>query len=74
MTTVTARGRSAHARRPQLALVGALLVLAGVAWWLSAREMAGMSAVPGMELGAVGFYMWLWVVMIATGTRLVLRG
>jgi predicted metal-binding membrane protein len=54
----TRLGRSARAL-----LIGALLVAAGVAWAVTDLRMAGMGG--GTELGALGFYVGVWVVMMA---------
>lgn len=51
--------------RSRLGLVVLLLVLAGVAWWSTANQMAGMSAAPGAALGALGWFVGVWVVMMA---------
>ncbi|HVE68672.1 MAG TPA: DUF2182 domain-containing protein [Solirubrobacteraceae bacterium] len=60
-------GRTAAApvERAQLALLGALLALAVAAWLLTDDRMAGMESMPGMGLGDVGFYVTVWVVMMA---------
>lgn len=42
-----------------------LLALAALAWWDTDRRMAGMASSPGADLGTVGFYAGLWVVMMA---------
>lgn len=52
-------------RRGQLATIALLLALAGVAWWVTDVRMAGMDAGPGTDLGALGFYITTWVVMMA---------
>jgi predicted metal-binding membrane protein len=52
-------------RRGQLAVLGLLLALAGVAWLVSDLRMAGMDAGPGTDPGAFGFYITTWVVMMA---------
>ncbi len=58
--------RTAHAFRPeQLALLGGLLALAIVAWLLTADRMGGMESIPGMALGGLGFYVTVWVAMMA---------
>jgi predicted metal-binding membrane protein len=61
------RGRSTASRldRGQLALLGALLGLAALAWLVTDDRMGGMDSTPGMELGSLGFYVTVWVVMMA---------
>jgi predicted metal-binding membrane protein len=63
---------SATLRRPpplpaliQLGLVGALFVLAAVAWAITSEQMAGMDAGPGTDPGSLGFFLGIWVVMMA---------
>ena len=51
--------------RARLGLVVLLLVLAGLAWWASVNQMAGMNAGPGTDLGALGWFIGVWVVMMA---------
>ena len=51
--------------RVRLGLVGLLLALAAVAWWSTADRMAGMNAGPGTDLGALGWFLGVWVVMMA---------
>jgi predicted metal-binding membrane protein len=51
--------------RTRLGLVLGLLALAGLAWWSTAERMAGMSAAPGSDLGALGWFVGVWVVMMA---------
>ena len=46
-------------------LIGALLVLALVAWTLTDERMGGMDAGPGTALGTLGFFVGVWVVMMA---------
>jgi predicted metal-binding membrane protein len=46
-------------------LVAALLVLAVVGWLVTDERMAGMDAGPATDLGALGFYVSVWVVMMA---------
>jgi predicted metal-binding membrane protein len=58
-------GRRPPAARLELALLGALLALAVAAWLVSTDRMAGMDAMPGMSLGGLGFYITVWVVMMA---------
>ncbi len=49
----------------QRALLGALLALAVVAWLVTGDRMGAMESMPGMELGGLGFYVTVWVVMMA---------
>jgi predicted metal-binding membrane protein len=51
--------------RTQLALVALLLALTAVAWWSTADRMVGMDAGPGTALGALGWFVGVWVVMMA---------
>ena len=51
--------------RAQLALLGLLLALALVAWLVTDNRMGGMESVPGMDLGGLGFYVTVWVAMMA---------
>jgi predicted metal-binding membrane protein len=51
--------------RSRLGLVVLLLVLAGLAWWATVNQMAGMDAGPGTDLGALGWFIGVWVVMMA---------
>jgi predicted metal-binding membrane protein len=45
--------------------VAALLATAGLAWWWTAERMAGMDVGPGTDLGALGWFTGVWVVMMA---------
>jgi predicted metal-binding membrane protein len=51
--------------RGQLLLVGLLLGLALGGWLLTDQRMQGMDSGPGTDLGGVGFYVSVWVVMMA---------
>jgi predicted metal-binding membrane protein len=53
------------AARARLGLVAFLVGLAAVAWWSTIRAMAGMGASPGADLGALGWFIGVWVVMMA---------
>jgi len=44
--------------------VALLVALAGLAWWWTARQMAGMDAGPGTDLGTLGWFVGVWVVMM----------
>ena len=58
-------GEAFAALRGRLALVALLLGLAGLAWWSTADRMAGMDAGPGTDLGTLGWFLGVWVVMMA---------
>jgi predicted metal-binding membrane protein len=63
-----ARGEIAGAfaaARTRLGLVALLVAAAGLAWWWSAVRMAGMDAGPGTNLGTLGWFVGVWVVMMA---------
>jgi predicted metal-binding membrane protein len=49
----------------RLAIIGVLVVLAAIAWWMTDLRMGGMDAGPGTDPGALGFYVTTWVVMMA---------
>jgi predicted metal-binding membrane protein len=51
--------------RVRLGLVLALVGLAGIAWWWAARQMRGMDEGPWTGLGGFGWFVGLWVVMMA---------
>jgi predicted metal-binding membrane protein len=51
--------------RAQLGLLGLLLALAAVAWLVTDNRMGAMESGPGMELGGLGFYVTVWVAMMA---------
>src|SRR3954454_7667278 len=51
--------------RSQLGLVALLFALGGLAWWSTVDRMAGMDAGPGTDLGALGWFLGVWVVMMA---------
>jgi len=53
------------AARARLGLVTVLVALAAVAWWSTIRSMGGMAASPGTELGALGWFVGVWIVMMA---------
>ena len=63
---------SAAIRRPaplptllQGGLVAVLVLLAAGAWLLTDDRMAGMDAGPGTDLGGLGWFLGVWVVMMA---------
>jgi predicted metal-binding membrane protein len=51
--------------RARLGLVVLLAALTGLAWWATVDRMAGMDASPSAELGGVGWFAGVWVVMMA---------
>jgi predicted metal-binding membrane protein len=53
------------AARARLGLVTLLFVLAGIGWWWTAIQMRGMDNGPWTGLGAVGWFLAVWVVMMA---------
>ena len=53
------------AARARLGLVALLFGVAAVAWWSTADRMAGMDEGPGTDLGALGWFLGIWVVMMA---------
>jgi predicted metal-binding membrane protein len=57
--------RPLQVSRQRRDLVVILLLAAGVAWWVTADRMAGMDAGPGTDLGTVGWFIGVWVVMMA---------
>jgi predicted metal-binding membrane protein len=59
------RGGLAPAVRARLALVAFLFVLAALAWWWTADRMRGMDTGPGTDLGTLGWFVGLWIVMMA---------
>jgi predicted metal-binding membrane protein len=62
---VQARSAKRRLEGAQLALLGTLLVLAAIAWAVTNDRMGGMASGPDMELGTLGFYVTVWVVMMA---------
>jgi predicted metal-binding membrane protein len=53
------------AARSRLIIVILLFALAGVAWWWTAGQMRGMDDGPWTGLGAFGWFIGVWVVMMA---------
>jgi predicted metal-binding membrane protein len=53
------------AARTRLALIGLLFGLAAVAWWSTVDRMRGMDNGPGTDLGTLGWFVGVWVVMMA---------
>jgi predicted metal-binding membrane protein len=53
------------AARSRLGLVALLLALAAVCWWWTAQRMDGMDDGPWTALGGFGWFVGVWVVMMA---------
>ncbi len=54
-----------HILRSRTALVASLLGAALVAWIVTVQRMRGMDAGPGTDLGALGWYIGIWMTMMA---------
>jgi predicted metal-binding membrane protein len=61
----TGLGPAFAAARARLGLIALLLGLAAVGWWSTAQRMEGMDEGPGTDLGALGWFLGVWVVMMA---------
>ncbi len=53
------------AARTRLGLIALLVGLAGIGWWWTAGEMSGMDAGPWTGLGTIGWFLGVWLVMMA---------
>jgi predicted metal-binding membrane protein len=53
------------ATRARLGLVAILFALAAVGWWWTLRQMAGMGSGPWTGLGTFGWFLSVWIVMMA---------
>ena len=53
------------ASRARLGLIALLFALAILAWWLTVDRMRGMDNGPGTDLGTLGWFVGVWVVMMA---------
>ena len=62
---LSARSPASRLDRAQYALLGALLALAVIAWLVTRNRMGDMESMPGADLGGLGFYVTVWVVMMA---------
>ena len=49
----------------QLGLIALLVFLAALAWAITGERMSGMDAGPGTDPGTLGFFVGVWVVMMA---------
>jgi predicted metal-binding membrane protein len=53
------------AARTRLGLIGVLFALAAIGWWWTVEQMRGMDNGPWTRLGAGGWFLGVWVVMMA---------
>jgi predicted metal-binding membrane protein len=53
------------AARARLGLIALLFVLAALAWWFTVDRMRGMDNGPGTDLGTLGWFLGIWLVMMA---------
>ncbi|WP_323102231.1 DUF2182 domain-containing protein [Intrasporangium sp. YIM S08009] len=51
--------------RAHLSLVAVLVALAVLGWWWTVQQMSGMDQGPWTELGTFGWFITVWVVMMA---------
>jgi len=58
-------GPAFAAVRVRLELVAALFALAAVSWWWTVRQMRGMGQGAWTGLGTLGWFLGIWVVMMA---------
>jgi len=65
MESTTVRRAPALPELIRFGLIGLLLVLAVIAWAVTDGRMQGMDAGPGTDPGSFGFYVTVWVAMMA---------
>jgi predicted metal-binding membrane protein len=53
------------AARARLGLIALLFALAGIGWWWTVDRMRGMDDGPWTDLGALSWFLGVWVVMMA---------
>ncbi len=58
-------GAAWSAMRARLGVVALLFALAGVGWWWTADQMQGMDNGPWTGLGGLGWFLGVWIVMMA---------
>ena len=61
----TGLGPALSAARSRLGLVAVLFAIAAVGWWSTGARMDGMDEGPWTALGALGWFLGAWVVMMA---------
>jgi predicted metal-binding membrane protein len=54
-----------RAARHRLGLIALLFALAAACWWYTVDQMRGMDTGPGAALGSLGWFVGIWVVMMA---------
>lgn len=54
-----------QAVRVRLGLVALLVAIAAIGWWSTAERMQGMDSGPWSSLGTLGWFLGVWVVMMA---------
>jgi predicted metal-binding membrane protein len=64
-TTRTDLGAAFSAVRARRGLVALLLALAAVGWWWTVEQMRGMDDGPWTDLGTFGWFLSVWIVMMA---------
>jgi predicted metal-binding membrane protein len=65
METATLRHAPPLPAASQVGLVALLVALAAAAWAVTGDRMDGMDAGPGTELGSLGWFVGIWVTMMA---------
>jgi predicted metal-binding membrane protein len=65
MESALLRRAPARPRQTEVAVVAFILVLAAAAWGLTDDRMAGMDAGPGTDLSGLGWFLGIWVTMMA---------
>jgi predicted metal-binding membrane protein len=58
-------GPAFAAVRVRLGLVAVMFALAGIGWWWTVRQMRGMDEGPWTGLGTLGWFLGVWLVMMA---------
>ena len=53
------------AARSRLGFIALLFALAALAWWFTVDRMRGMDDGPGTRLGGLGWFLGIWLVMMA---------
>lgn len=53
------------AARSRLGLIALLFALAAAGWWWTVDRMRGMDEGPGTDLGTLGWFLGVWIVMMA---------